>query len=219
MIVRIRCLTSKLLATKSLARASSRSSLADGLESRKSSTGSTMPLPFRWNQMRLTTDLAKNGLLGDVNHVGQHFAGDPGPAGSSAIAPPRNFGSITLPDARLGHLAVRGWNTRSRPLPSCGVLPWIARILLRLHAGEPRGHAVVIVLRPALERVVVALGALHADAEEELGRRFRKRGRLLGNPIVSSREDSRRCCRWRSAYPRIIASNGVFWLTFSRSHN
>ena len=47
MITRMRCLTSYLLAMKSFASASSSSSLADGFESRKSSTGSTMPLPLR----------------------------------------------------------------------------------------------------------------------------------------------------------------------------
>ena len=41
-----------------------------------------------------------------------------------------------------------------------------------LHAREERRQAVVVVLRPALERVVVALGALQADAEEHLGRRL-----------------------------------------------
>src|SRR5205807_6100701 len=38
-----------------------------------------------------------------------------------------------------------------------------------LDPAEEGGEAVVVVLRPALERVVVALGALEADAEEDLG--------------------------------------------------
>ena len=42
--------------------------LDGGLESRKSSTGSTIPRPIRWPQMRLTTLFAKNGFSGDVSH-------------------------------------------------------------------------------------------------------------------------------------------------------
>src|SRR5258707_5814380 len=53
------------------------------------------------------------------------------------------------------------------------------RVLLLLHPREEGGHAVVIVLRPALERMVVALGALHADAEEQLSRRL---GQVLRHP-------------------------------------
>src|SRR5690606_18274485 len=43
---------------------------------------------------------------------------------------------------------------------------------LVLHAGENAGPAIVIVLRPAIERVVMALGALQPNAEEELSRSF-----------------------------------------------
>ena len=71
------------------------------------------------------------------------------------------------------------------------------RLGLGLHAGEERGHAVVVVLRPALERVVVALRALHPDAEEQLGRRL---GQALSGPGrcgSSSPAGWRRCCRWR----------------------
>ena len=35
--------------------------------------------------------------------------------------------------------------------------------------GEERGEAVIIVHRPAVERMVVALGALNAHAHEHLG--------------------------------------------------
>src|SRR5437588_274005 len=45
-------------------------------------------------------------------------------------------------------------------------------VVALLHPGEERGQAVIVVLRPALERVVVALGALHADPEEQLRRRL-----------------------------------------------
>ena len=40
---------------------------------------------------------------------------------------------------------------------------------LVVDAGEDVGPAVVVVLRPAVEGVVVALGALEAGAEEDLG--------------------------------------------------
>src|SRR5947209_6606921 len=100
-------LTSNLWAIKSLARALSNSSLAAGLESRKSSTGSEIPRLFR--------------------------------------------------------------------------------IVLLFHAGEKGGQTVVIVLRPALERMVVALGALHANAEEELGGRFRQILRIARDAVKISR--------------------------------
>src|SRR5262245_61744244 len=40
--------------------------------------------------------------------------------------------------------------------------------LLSSDSSEGRGNAVIVVLRPTLERMVVALRALNADAEEEL---------------------------------------------------
>ncbi len=47
------------------------------------------------------------------------------------------------------------------------------------HPGKESGEAVVIVLRPLLERVMVALGTANADAQEQLSRGF---GPLLGIP-------------------------------------
>src|ERR1700722_18377714 len=56
------------------------------------------------------------------------------------------------------------------------------------HAGEGGGDAVIVVLRPAFERVVMALRALNANAQKELGRRL---GGVLwiaaGPPIVCGR--------------------------------
>src|SRR5262249_24728742 len=43
---------------------------------------------------------------------------------------------------------------------------------LVLDAGEEGGEAVVVVLSPTVERMVVALGALHPDAEKNLGDRL-----------------------------------------------
>ena len=56
-----------------------------------------------------------------------------------------------------------------------------------LDAGEERGQAVIVVLRPAVERVVVALGALQADAEEHLGRRLGARLRIAQGAVVVGR--------------------------------
>ena len=78
---------------------------------------------------------------------------------------PRRHG---LAGAGLGHVAGPGdvdhfgpdgrrFPALRRPLP---------------HPGEPRRQPVVVVLGPSLERVVVALGALHSYAEEELGGGF-----------------------------------------------
>ena len=58
---------------------------------------------------------------------------------------------------------------------------------LVLHAGEERGELVVVVLRPVVERMVVALGALHADAEEDLGRRLGADVRVAQGAVVVGR--------------------------------
>ena len=47
-----------------------------------------------------------------------------------------------------------------------------------VHPAEERGQAVIVVLRPALERMIVALATLQADAEEDLGGGF---GARLGS--------------------------------------
>ena len=74
MIVVTRCFMSNLFLAKSFARASSSSSLRGGFESRKSSTGSTIPWPIRWNQTRLATDFAKKGFSAAVSQIGQRSA-------------------------------------------------------------------------------------------------------------------------------------------------
>ena len=55
---------------------------------------------------------------------------------------------------------------------------------LVLHAREERGQLMVIVLRPAIERMVVALGTLHADAEKNLGGRLGPAVGVAQGPIV-----------------------------------
>ena len=76
--------------------------MAAGFDSRKSSTGSTMPRPMRWNQTRLATDLAKNSLPGLVSQSAK-AARRSVPAGTSWSPANGKRGFITL--------LVRGWLT------------------------------------------------------------------------------------------------------------
>ena len=52
---------------------------------------------------------------------------------------------------------------------------------LELHAGEIGGQAEIVVLRDRFERMVVALGALHAQPHEDLGCRLRGLFRRAGD--------------------------------------
>jgi hypothetical protein len=56
----------------------------------------------------------------------------------------------------------------------------VVGLAVELHAAEEGGHAVIVVLRVAFERVVVALRALDPDAEEGVGRRL---GEVLGPAV------------------------------------
>ena len=56
-----------------------------------------------------------------------------------------------------------------------------------LHLGEEGRQAVVVVLGPALEGMIVALGALDANAAEELGRRLHQFLRRAGDAVVVRR--------------------------------
>ena len=58
---------------------------------------------------------------------------------------------------------------------------------LVLHARKERGQLVIIVLRQLVERMIVALGALHANAEEDLGKRFGANLRVAQGPIIIGR--------------------------------
>jgi len=83
-----------------------------------------------------------------------------------------NFGAITLPvrgcvsSAGAFDVNILGAVLLLASPPSIGSERYFTRL-------KNAAMLVVIVLRPALERMVVALGALHADAEEELGGGFR----------------------------------------------
>ncbi len=155
MMTRIMCFTSYLLAVKSLASASSSSSLADGFESRKSSTGSTMPLPFRWNQNPVHHRFGEEGVVRRRDPVRQRDA--------AVLArrdlrrgPAHELRLHRLTGSRLLHLAaavhVNDLAARRRR-----VRPRLQGIFLLPHPCEERGEAVVVVLRPALEGVIVTL--------------------------------------------------------------
>src|SRR5262245_33678281 len=55
--------------------------------------------------------------------------------------------------------------------------------VLRPKSNEERGHAIVIVLAPFLEWMVMALGALHAHAQEDLRDGFRPFLRIAANAV------------------------------------
>ena len=162
-IVRIRSRRSNLLATKCFARASSSSGWTGGLARLMSSGGSTSPLPKSCAQTQLAVARAKYGLSGRGHPVGQRLC-----AGLPCRRP-----SPTLPSSRLGSTGflVRRWITltlgidRHRRLApsSCPPAP------PALDLGEKGGKAVVGVLGPDVERMIVALGAPEPEPQEPLG--------------------------------------------------
>ena len=109
-----------------------------GFDSRKSSTGSTIPLPIRWNHTRLTTDLLKNALSAEVSHFAS-TARRSSPVWTSASPVPMYRGFIWRP--------VRGWltspsrelNTTSAPGGAFGALtPGSGLVFTRAnHAAMP----------------------------------------------------------------------------------
>ena len=123
-----------------------------------SSTGSTMPRPKKWAQTRLATLVAKSGLSARGQPFGQHLAAvlalDVGRGAAQELRRHR------LPGHRVRHLAAAGVEDDRLA---------IVLALLAADLGEERREAVVVVHRPAVERMVVALGALRANAHEHLG--------------------------------------------------
>jgi hypothetical protein len=112
-----------------------------------SSTGSTMPRPKKWAQTRLEMLGANSGLSVEVSHFGQRFA---------AIAA-RQIGFDTSEELRLH----RATADQMADFAATAVEDDRFSIILALLAAdlrEERGEAVVIVHRPAIERMVVALG-------------------------------------------------------------
>ena len=142
-----------------LPRASASSSgLVAGLETRKSSTGSTIPEPKKWAQTRLANEVANQGFSGEASHFGQDdptvLAGD--------------VGGLAAEELGL-HLAVADGVVH---LAAAGVEDDDLALVFGLLAADLReegGEAVIVVLGPAVERVVVALGALDPHPHEDLG--------------------------------------------------
>ena len=82
---------------------------------------------------------------------------------------------------------------------SSGRLPFF-----RPDPREEGGEAVIIVLRPALERMVVALGALDADAQEELGGGLDRVLGVAADPVVVRG-------RIRKVEPSAVSSSRTNW--------
>ena len=124
-----------------------------------SSTGSTMPDAEEVGPDAIGDAGGEAGILGRGQPFGQHDAAILAVA-RRASAPPRNLGAITPAADRMLHLAAAGVEDDRLA---------IVLALLAADLGEEGGEAVVVVHRPAVERMVVALGALRADAHEDLG--------------------------------------------------
>ena len=103
--------------TNSAVKASSKGGLEGGFESRKSSTGSTMPRPMRWNQTRLAMFLANCGL----SRVSQSAKSSSafGSLAKSGAGPAGGFGSIIKPDRGCTIRGLPDRNTTSSPVISC----------------------------------------------------------------------------------------------------
>ena len=93
-----------------------------GLVAWKSSTGSTIPRPITWAQIRLTATLARNGFSGLVSHSANGLrASPPGSTGASPTIGSQGFTSLW----------VRGWIVEPSPAtliiigPSGGLAPFL----------------------------------------------------------------------------------------------
>ena len=195
----------------------------------KSYLYSTSFLPSVWNSSGLLARVADADVIDRLDdaraeEVGPDAVGDAGgevrivgrgqplgqrPRGGPCrrcpgAAPPRNLGGMLRPPT----------GCRTSPPPRSKTIELaIVLALLAADLGEERGEAVVVVHRPAVERMVVALGALRADAEEDLGDvlgRLQRvaldlkivRGRILERAAGGRKQLARPSCRaarcWRS---------------------
>src|SRR5437660_5625077 len=84
------------------------------------------------------------------------------------------------------------------------VQPILAPIFhdLVIDAGEEGGKAMVVVLRPAIEGMIVAFRALQANAEKHLRRRLRAHLRIAQGPIVIGRRVAVAAAPRRDELPR-----------------
>ncbi len=160
-----------------------------------SSTGSMMPMPKKWAQTRLATLVAKYGLSGEASHL----------ASTSRRSLPADVGRRAAQELGRHRAAADGMLHFAAAAVEDDRLA-IVFALLAADLREEGGEAVVVVHRPAVERMVVALGALRADAHEDLGHvlgRLQRvaldlivvRGRVLER-AAAGREQS--CTIWSS---------------------
>ena len=151
-------------ATKCLARASSSSGWTGGLARLMSSGGSTRPLPKSWAQTQLAIARAKYGLSAAVIQSARALRGSSLAATFTAL-PSRSVRLDRLLGPQVDDFPVGIDRDRRaahhRPAAAAA-----------LDLGEERGQAVIGVLRPDVERVVVALGASQPQAQEPLGRQL-----------------------------------------------
>jgi len=127
---------------------------------------------LKYPQKRLTRFFAKNGLSAAVIQSASLTRRS---IGSVISAPSSGRDLTTPPFARMRLLAGRFQvDTFSRPkMPNS----WL---FLRAEANEKRGHAVIIVLAPLFERVMMAFGTADAHSEEELRGRLGPVGGVVG---------------------------------------
>ena len=115
-------------------------------------------MPKKWAQTRLANEVANQGFSGEASHL----------ARTTRRSLPATSGVVAAEELRLHHPAA----DRVVDLAAARVEDDRLAIVLALLAADLReegGEAVVVVLGPAVERVVVALGALDPHAHEDLG--------------------------------------------------
>ena len=189
MIVRTRCLTSKRCATKSRVSAANSSAFDGGLASRMSSTASTSPRPMKFFQTRLTSDPREERIVRRDQPVGEELPRGPSPDASSGSAGPSS-----------GRGASGTLKPRMVDLPGARRIDDDVAAIGAVLDGDPREqvrHLVVVLLRPLLERMVVAARA--GDREPHEGHRHVFGERRSGSCAARSSwpRRSRACCPTR----------------------
>ena len=187
---RTRALRLYFVSVKCLPRASSSSGLEAGLLTRKSSTCSTMPDAQEVGPDPVGERGGEPRVLGRGQPLGQHdaavLARDVGRLAAQELGrhDPAADGVVHLAAARVEDDRLA-----------------IVLALLAADLGEERREAVVVVLGPAVERVVVALGALDADSHEHLGDVLGQRQRFVGDLVEVGRRVLERAAAGARAAP------------------
>ncbi len=127
--------------------------------------------------------LGHKGIVAGSHPVGQGLAAI-GAGRECRRGAPHEFGGHGLTRARLRYFIGAIEVNEFRPILGLRCRTRLGRVLPLLYPREPGGHAVVVILRPALERMIVALGTLHANAEEELRRGLRQGRGIARDAIV-----------------------------------